>query len=252
MNMTEFEKIDYSDLEARYASTESYIEKMSTGKLRSLIVNGPPGVGKTYSVENYLKKYAGSNYKMITGQMTPLSLYGHLYKNKVAGSVLVLDDIDSVFKKLEGVNILKAAMDTKEIRNISWASSTHLLGALGIPGTFEYSGGVILISNVGFDATDKKIGEHLNALKDRSFSISISDRSNESLFKQVCFMVLKRDLLKEFNFTNTQKTQLLKYIEENLSCMNTVSLRVAFKLAMLIQDDPLGWKSLADDGLVNN
>jgi hypothetical protein len=25
----------------------------------------------------------------------------------------VLDDIDSVFKRLEGVNILKAAMDTK-------------------------------------------------------------------------------------------------------------------------------------------
>jgi hypothetical protein len=252
MIMTDYENIDYSDLEARYASTESYIEKMSNGDFKSLIVNGPPGVGKTHSIETYLKKYAGSNYKMITGQMTALSLYGHLYKNKEKGKILVLDDIDSVFKKLEGVNILKAAMDTKQVRSISWSSSTHLLGALGIPGTFDYSGGVILISNIGFDIKNNSIGAHLNALKDRSFSISISDRSNESLFKQVCFMVLKRDLLIQFNFSKAQKTELLSYMEENISNMYTVSLRVAFKLAMLIQVDPVNWKSLANDGLVKN
>ena len=250
--MTDFEKIDYSDLEARYASTESYIKKMSTGDLKSLIVNGPPGVGKTHSVETYLKKYAGSNYKMITGQMTPLILYGNLYKNKDKGKILVLDDIDSVYQKLEGANILKAAMDTKPIRSISWESSSNSLKAIGVPQTFDYSGGVILISNVGFEVTKSKIGAHLNALKDRSFSVSLSDRSNESLFKQVCFMVLKRDLLQQFNFSDTQKNELLAYMEANLSSLYTVSLRVAFKLAMLIQADPGNWKSLADDGLIKN
>jgi len=252
MTMTDYASIDYSDLEARYSSTETYIEKLSKGKLRSLIVNGPPGVGKTHSVEEYLQKYACGNYSIITGQMTPLSLYGHLYKNKTAGRVLVLDDIDSVFNKLEGVNILKAAMDTKLVRNISWESSTHLLGARGALRTFSFYGGVILISNVGFDTTDKKIGGRLDALKDRSFSITISDRTNESLFKQVCFMVMKRDLLKDFNFSDFQKKELLEYMEENLASMYTVSLRVALKLAMLIQDDPLEWKSLANDGLVKS
>lgn len=251
-SMANYENIDYSDLDARYASTESYIRKMSNGDIRSLIVNGPPGVGKTHSVETYLQKYAGSNHKIITGQMTALSLYGHLYRNREKGKILVLDDIDSVFKRLEGVNILKAAMDTKPLRSISWSSSTHLLGALGIPGTFDYSGGVILISNVGFDIKNNSIGAHLNALKDRSFSISISERSNESLFKQVCFMVLKRDLLKQFNFSDAQRTELLSYMEENISKMHTVSLRVAFKLAMLIQVDAINWKSLANDGLIKN
>jgi hypothetical protein len=189
---------------------------------------------------------------MITGQMTPLCLYGHLYRNKDAGRILVLDDIDSVFKKLEGVNILKAAMDTKKVRNISWASSTHLISATGTPETFEYSGGVILISNVGFESTKSQIGAHLNALKDRSFSVSIADRSNECLFKQVCFMVLKRGLLNQFNFSDTQKNELLEYMEANLSSLYTVSLRVAFKLAMLIQVDPVSWKSLANDGLIKS
>ena len=248
--MTNYEKIDFSDLEARYASTETYIKKICNGDFKSLIVNGPPGVGKTHSVETYLKKYAGSNYTMISGQMTPLSLYGHLYINKEKGKILVLDDIDSVFKKLEGVNILKAAMDTKKVRSISWESSTKLLGGIGVPKTFNYSGGVILISNIGFNVKNNSIGAHLNALKDRSFSVSISDRSNESLFKQVCFMVLKKDSLKQFNLSKKQKIELLNYIEENLSIMNTVSLRAAFKIATLMSVEPINWKILANDGLV--
>jgi hypothetical protein len=241
---------DYSDLEARYASTEAYIEKMSTGLVKSLIINGPPGVGKTYSVEAYLKKYSAKNYKMITGQMTPLSLYIHLYKNKDANKILVLDDIDSVFKKLEGVNILKAAMDTKTKRTISWSSPTHLLHAAGVPDSFDFNGGVILISNIGFEKSISNQGAHLNALKDRSFSISISDRSNESLFRQVCFMVIKKDLLKQFNLGMEKNIELLKFIEDNLANMHTVSLRVAFKLAMLISMDESNWKALAFDGLV--
>jgi hypothetical protein len=248
-----YEELDFSDIEQKYESIEKYILQMAQGKICSLIINGSPGVGKTHSVELFLQKYSGNNnHKIITGQMTPLSLFGHLYKNKERGKILVLDDIDSVFKKLEGVNLLKAAMDTKPTRRISWSSSTHLLGALGIPETFEYSGGVILISNAGFDVKNNSISSHLNALKDRSFSISNSDRSNECLFKQVCFMVLKRDLLSQFNFSEDQKTALLSYMEKNISKMHTVSLRVAFKLAMLIQVDPLNWKSLADDGLIKN
>lgn len=244
--------MDYSDLDARYASTESYIEKISKGLIRSLIINGPPGVGKTYSVDTYLKKYSSNNYTMIAGQMTPLSLYGHLYKNKDQGKVLVLDDIDNVFKKIEGVNILKAAMDTKKTRTISWSSSTNLLGALGIPSTFDFSGGVILISNIGFDTNQSKMGAHLNALKDRSFSISISDRSNENLFKQICYMVIKRDLLKEFDLTNIQKHELLDFIHENLEKMNTVSLRAAFKTAILMKVDPTNWRNMAVDGLIQD
>ncbi len=242
---------DYRDIEARYASTEAYIEKMSKGLVRSLIVNGPPGVGKTHSVESYLKKYAGSNYKIITGQMTPLSLYGHLHKNNGTGKILVLDDIDSVFKKLEGVNILKAAMDTKQVREISWASSTHYLQALGIPTSFEFNGGVILISNIGFDNLKSNIGAHLTALKDRSLSISISDRAKESLFRQVCYMVIKKDILTQYNFNSEQKIELLDFIDGNLANMHTVSLRVAFKLAMLMNMDKENWQSLAKDGLIN-
>jgi len=246
----DFENIDYSELEKNYLATDAYIKNVSAGIFRSLIINGPPGVGKTHAVEKCLKTYSINNYKMITGQMTPLSLYGHLYHNREAKKVLVLDDIDSVFKKLEGVNILKAAMDTKPKRTISWASPTHLLNAAGIPEYFDYFGGVILISNIGFELKTNQMSAHLSALKDRSYTISVTDRSNDALIKHVSFMVMKHDLLADFNLSISEKNELLNYMNDNISRLHTISLRVAVKLAMLMSVDKANWKQLAEDGLI--
>ncbi len=240
----------FSDLEARYASTEKFIEQMSLGVFRSIIVNGPPGVGKTYSVETYLKKYAPQKHTMVAGQMTPLSLYGHLYRNKEAGSILVLDDIDSVFEHLEGVNVLKAAMDTKAERVVSWSSQTSHLKAMNVPTQFEFNGGVILISNIGFGDSKKKMNAHLNALKDRSFSVQIAGRTNESLFRQVCFMVLKRNMLIDSEITTEQKYEILDYMKENMDRLTTISLRAVIKLAMLVKIDPANWRALANGGMI--
>jgi len=51
-----YESLDFAELEQSYATVESYVEKVSMGALRSVVVSGPPGVGKTYSVEQYLKQ----------------------------------------------------------------------------------------------------------------------------------------------------------------------------------------------------
>ena len=83
--------------------------------------------------------------------MTPLSLYGNLYQYRHAGDVLVLDDIDSVFSKIEGINLLKAAMDTKPVRRINWESTSSTVVNLGLPSGFDFKGSVVLISNIGFN-----------------------------------------------------------------------------------------------------
>ena len=242
---------DYSDLEERYANVEKYIKQIASGKIHNLIVNGPPGVGKTYSVENYLNKYAQAKYKVVKGHMTPLSLYGNLYFHREANSVLVLDDIDSVFKKIEGVNLLKAAIDTSAVRKISWESTSPLKG-VGIPDSFQFKGSVILISNIGFNGRTKgDLSAHLDALKDRSYKIVIADSSKESCFKQVCFMVAKKDLLRDFKLSKKQEFSILQYIDENLEKLDKVSLRTAVKLAQLIAINADDWQSMADSGLLN-
>lgn len=70
---SEYELDDYTDLERRYASVESYIKELSNGQIHNLIINGPAGVGKTHAVETFLGKYAQGRYKVVKGHMTPLS-----------------------------------------------------------------------------------------------------------------------------------------------------------------------------------
>ncbi|NCX93676.1 MAG: ATP-binding protein [Gammaproteobacteria bacterium] len=247
----EYELDDYSDLERRYASVESYIKELSNGRIHNLIINGPAGVGKTHAVETFLGKYAQGRYKVVKGHMTPLSLYGNLFLHRDPNNILVLDDIDSVFKKIEGVNLLKAAMDTGSVRRINWESSNALKG-VGIPDSFEFKGKVILISNIGFAVARKNsISAHLDALKDRSFNIVVADNTKESYFKQVCFMVLKKDMLHAFNLQYEQKIELLNYLKDHITVINKISLRTAMKLAQLIAISPSNWCDMADTGLLN-
>jgi len=247
-----YEADDYSDLERRYASVESYIKELSNGRIHNLIINGPAGVGKTHAVETFLSQYAKGRYKVVKGHMTPLSLYGNLFFHRDPNSILVLDDIDSVFKKIEGVNLLKAAMDTGSVKRINWESSSALKG-VGIPDSFEFKGKIILISNIGFSVSRKNsISAHLDALKDRSFNIVVADNTKESCFKQVCFMVLKKQMLKAFNLQYEQQIELLDYLKDHITVIDKISLRTTIKLAQLMSICPANWRDMADSGLLND
>jgi len=243
--------MDFSVLEENYANVEKYVKGVCEGKFRSVIVNGPPGVGKTFSVDAYLKQHANEGaYKVVAGHMTPLSLYGNLYQYRNAGDVLVLDDIDSVFSKIEGINLLKAAMDTKPVRKVNWESTSAAVLILGLPSGFEFKGSIVLISNIGFSRKASKLQEHLNALKDRSYSLQVSDGTNEALYQQVCFMVVKKGLLDSFDLTKRQQSAILDYIGTNIDNLHKISLRLAMKLAALMKANPDEWISMADSGLL--
>lgn len=247
-----YQVMDFGVLEENYANVEKYIEGICKGEFRSVIVNGPPGVGKSFSVDTYLQQYAEEGtYKVAAGHMTPLSLYGNLYQYRNVGDVLVLDDIDSVFSKIEGINLLKAAMDTKPVRRINWESSSAVVVNLGLPAYFEFKGSVVLISNIGFIGKKGKLQEHLDALKDRSYSLHISDNTKEELYQQVCFMVIKKSLLEEFVLDDAQQSEILDYIGNNLNKIDKISLRLAIKLAGLMKANPTEWTSMADSGLLN-
>jgi hypothetical protein len=249
---TEYQVMNFSVLEENYANVEKYIQGICKGEFRSVIVNGPPGVGKSFSVDAYLQQYAQEDaYKVVAGHMTPLSLYGNLYQFRHAGDVLVLDDIDSVFSKLEGINLLKAAMDTKPVRRINWESSSATVISMGLPAGFEFRGSVVLISNIGFNRKQSKLQEHLDALKDRSYSLKISNGTKEELYQQVCFMVIKKKLLQGYELSGIQQSEILDYIGVNLEKIHKISLRLAMKLASLMKANPTDWRSMADSGLLS-
>jgi len=243
---------DFERFDSLYEQPISFIKNMAkdSDKFRALILQGPAGVGKTYSVEQALKKHALGKYELINGKITNLSLYGMLYRASEKGRILFLDDCDTFLEDVTGVNFLKAAMDTKTVREVHWESSTHMLKALGIPNNFNFYGSVILNTNIGYDNKNKKFLERLSALHDRAYTITISDNDPERLFKQICYMVLSKNMLANFNFSKKEKLLLLEWIDINRKEIPRLSLRTIVKLSNIYSADKINWEGMAEQGLL--
>jgi len=130
-----------------------------SGDIRAMIVSGPPGVGKSFGVEQEIDKatmfdkLAGKRLRaeVVKGSATPIGLYQTLYKYSDANCVVVFDDCDSILLDDVALNLLKGALDSGKKRTISWLSESSALRREGIPDRFEFKGSVIFITNLKFD-----------------------------------------------------------------------------------------------------
>ena len=228
------------------------------GDIRAMIVSGPPGVGKSFGVEQQMEKASlfdqlsgnQTRYEVVKGAMTALGLYAVLYKYSDAKNVLVFDDCDSVFADDLALNILKAALDSGKSRKICWNSDSSLLNREGIPNSFEFKGSAIFITNLKFEnIKSKKLQDHLEALQSRCHFLDLTidnDRDKMLRIKQV-----DRDcdggLFREYKFENGEDKMIFDFMEENAHKLREVSMRMALKIADLfkIQKND-NWKMLAE------
>ena len=228
------------------------------GDIRAMIVSGPPGVGKSFGVEQQMEKASlfdqlsgnQTRYEVVKGAMTALGLYAVLYKYSDAKNVLVFDDCDSVFADDLALNILKAALDSGKSRKICWNSDSSLLNREGIPNSFEFKGSAIFITNLKFEnIKSKKLQDHLEALQSRCHFLDLTidnDRDKMLRIKQV-----NRDceggLFREYKFENGEDKMIFDFMEENAHKLREVSMRMALKIADLfkIQKND-NWKMLAE------
>ena len=147
----------------------------------ALLVTGGGGTGKTFTVKERIKKagLSKNDYKISKGATSVFGLYTEFFMAR-KGKLIVFDDNDDVFKDMTSQNLLKAALDSYEDREISWSSKSTVpidqslprasivqiedgiedaLYAGGdeegklprIPNTFEFKGRVIFISNLSQD-----------------------------------------------------------------------------------------------------
>jgi hypothetical protein len=108
-----------------YGHMAQLVEMACRGSLRSLIVYGGPGTGKTYTImqtveHNGLVK--GEDYQKLSGKASPIKIYETLFMYRKSGLV-IFDDLDSMWGNEDATNILKAALDTSPVREISWVSN---------------------------------------------------------------------------------------------------------------------------------
>lgn len=253
VGLSQYAAMDFSKLEEDYASLERFVVNVSAASLRGLIVTGPPGVGKTTSVTRLLDQYAIGPYKLVAGHMSVVTLYCELYRHRNAGEIIVLDDVDSAFKSMEGINIVKAAADSVPQRRISWATSSPVLKAWNIPQTFSYDGGIILISNeTQRKGRQSKLAQHIAAVADRLHTVSLGSNDKDEQFHQLCYQVVHGGLLDSQGLSPTQQCDVLDYISENFDEIERVSLRTARKIAELMQLEPQHWRSMSNIGVLNS
>ena len=170
-------------LRERFSILEDMTYAACDGVVRGMVVTGPPGVGKSFGVEAVLKD-AGIMKKLSNdslrrfgvekGAATPIGLYQLLYDYSADGSVLVLDDCDSVLYDELSLNLLKAALDSGKKRTLSWRSESRALANNGVPDQFDFKGSIIFITNVKFERTRGKLKDHLDAIMSRCHYLDLT------------------------------------------------------------------------------
>jgi predicted AAA+ superfamily ATPase len=244
----------------RIATRFEILDEMSAacikGDIRAMIVSGPPGVGKSFGVEQQLEKASlfdkiankRQKYEVVKGAMTALGLYAQLYRFSDKGNILVFDDCDSVFGDELSLNILKAALDSGKRRRICWNSDSRLLRDEGIPNSFEFKGSAIFITNLKFEnVRSKKLQDHLEALESRCHFVDLTIDTERD--KMLRIRQVNRDadggLFGDYNFTNSEGEDVLNFMEANRTKLRELSIRTALKIADLVKMSPNKWQALA-------
>ena len=227
------------------------------GDIRAMIVSGPPGVGKSFGVEQQLDKASlfdklsnkRQRYEVVKGAMTALGLYAQLYRYSDKGNVLVFDDCDSVFGDELSLNILKAALDSGKRRRICWNSDSRLLRDEGIPNSFDFKGSAIFITNLKFEnVKSKKLQDHLEALESRCHFVDLTIDTERD--KMLRIRQVNRDadggLFNDYGFVNGEAEQIFDFMEKNIKRLRELSIRMALKIGDLVKISPNKWQALAE------
>ena len=243
----------------RIAERFKILEEMTNatldGIVRGMVVTGPPGVGKTYGVEQVLEKDSlfdvmasrPLRHTFVKGAMSAIGLYAKLYEYKDSKNILVLDDCDSILFNEDALNILKAALDSCKKRRISWNTDSNLLRREGVPSTFEFNGSVIFITNLKFDnMRHTKIKDHLDAIMSRCHYLDLTLDTTRDKIMRIKQIARDGGLFDTKGLTKEQEVEIIEFMVDKQDRLREVSLRMAQKIADLRNMDKNRWKMLTE------
>jgi hypothetical protein len=210
------------------------------GEARAVIVSGPAGLGKSYTVEQELAAWDPNeiNHTIIKGFVRATGLYKTLYNYREAGQVIVFDDSDSIFYDDVALNLLKAVCDTTEKRRVSWLTEGVMIDEESgerLPRGFEFNGTIVFITNLDFDALidrGHKLAPHLQALMSRAHYIDLAMKTRRDYVVRIK-QVLEKGLLKKSGLTPAQEKDVVDFIEANTDRLRELSLRMALKVGAI-------------------
>jgi len=247
----------------RFEILEDMTRAVKKGDVKSMIVTGPPGVGKSFGVEKVLSKHDVfadiaddkklKKYEVVKGAMSAIGLYSKLYEYSDAKSILVFDDCDSVLLDDLSLNILKAALDSGKKRMIHWNTDSRLLRSEGVPNSFEFKGGAIFITNIKFEhVRSKKLKDHLEALESRCHYLDLTIDTEREKLLRIKQVVEQAGMLDEYELEDWAKQEVVDFIVSNAKRMRELSLRMVLKVADIRVAMPAKWKAVVEVTCMRN
>jgi len=261
--LTETDDEIMARLAQRFDILEDMTRAVKKGDVRSMIVTGPPGVGKSFGVEKVLTKHDVfanvaqdgklKKYEVVKGAMSAIGLYKKLYEFSDKKSILVFDDCDSVLLDDLSLNILKAALDSGKKRMIHWNTDARSLSQEGVPNSFEFKGGAIFITNIKFDhVKSKKLRDHLEALESRCHYLDLTIDTEREKLLRIKQVVRDADMLSAYDMSDEHKTEVVQFIMDNAKRMRELSLRMVLKVADIRASMPDKWKAVVEVTCMRN
>ncbi len=225
------------------------------GIVRGMVVTGPPGVGKTYGVEQVLEKDSlfdmmanrPMRHTFVKGAMSALGLYTTLYNFRDSKNIVVLDDCDTILFNEDALNILKAALDSCTKRKICWNTDSNLLRREGVPSQYEFNGSVIFITNLKFDnMRQTKIKDHLEAILSRCHYLDLTLDTTRDKLLRIKQIAREGGLFDTKGLTKIQEQEIIDFMYDKQDKLREISLRMAQKIADLRNMDKNRWKVLTE------
>jgi len=230
---------------------EDIVKATCDGTIRGLIVCGPPGIGKSYTVEDVLNRRSmtqklrngESNFQIIKGYASPINIYKALYNFSAANNIIVFDDCDDALLDDTALNILKAALDSGETRTINWLAESRTLKAEEIPPFFDFKGSVIFLTNYDFErTTSQRLKAHMDAMLSRCHYLDLNISHQRDQLLRIKQVVEGGAILANYDFEGDEAAEIIQYIFDNADYLRELSLRMVKKIADLRKARPRDWK----------
>jgi hypothetical protein len=225
--------------------------RVGAGAFNSLFISGRAGTGKTYNVERALRDEGlveDDDYVLVSGAASVIMMYKKFFQYR--NGTLVFDDCDAVFRDENGRNLMKAALDTKKVRKISYLKKTkavydpkdfemdpegefEMQEAGVVPNTFEFAGRVIFISNLPKDKADPD-----GAIRSRSILIDVNP-DDATLMERMAKLLPH---LEPTDMPMKDKEEIFEFMKQ----AKDVSMRTFVKAAGFKMAGLSNWKRMAE------
>mgnify|MGYP003346468964 CR=1 FL=1 len=237
-----------TDLKDRFDMLGKLTHGAIASNIRSMVVTGAPGVGKSFTVEQVLERLPEQRKETVRGAISAVELYKLGYRMRKAGSVIVLDDADSIFTDEDALNILKALCDSSPVRKVSWLKDSHTLRQDDVPQSYDFHGSFIFISNLDFqkyvDMGSNKYVAHFEALMSRSLYLDLRLHDRQAISLWVEHIATSGKMFAREGVTDAVGTRILGFVKQYRDELRELSLRTTMKLCQLAKSHPADWERM--------